>query len=351
MSSSPHITLEQWRTLVAVVDEGGYAQAAEALHKSQSTVTYAVQKLESQLGIKAFEIHGRKALLTPTGQLLYRRARHLVEQASGLERAACKLSAGWEAEIRLAVEVIFPSWLLLKSMERFGIESPHTRVELIESVLGGAPEALLQGQVDLAISPQVPPGFHGDALILTRFIAVAHPDHPLHKLGHELTLQDLHAYRHLVVRDSGQRRSVGTFSVDVEQRWMVTQMSTSIQAAAMGSGFAWFPEEKIRDELAAGTLKPLPLRNNGERFVQLYMIVADRESGGPGVHRLAEIIHEMVASECVPHESTGMPAYCMSNAVPAGGVSSGPVATEHRAPHGARNRRPLPSRRSGGGTN
>ena len=31
---------------IAVVDAGGYAQAAESLHKSQSTLTYAVQKLE-----------------------------------------------------------------------------------------------------------------------------------------------------------------------------------------------------------------------------------------------------------------------------------------------------------------
>ena len=50
-----HISLEQWRSLVAVVEAGGYAQAAEALHKSQSAVSYAVQKIESQLGLRAFE--------------------------------------------------------------------------------------------------------------------------------------------------------------------------------------------------------------------------------------------------------------------------------------------------------
>ena len=42
-SVSLHITLEQWRALVAVVDTGGYAQAAELLHKSLSSVTYGVQ--------------------------------------------------------------------------------------------------------------------------------------------------------------------------------------------------------------------------------------------------------------------------------------------------------------------
>src|SRR5688572_5078369 len=174
--AGPRITLEQWRALIAVVEAGGYAQAAESLHKSQSTVTYAVQKIESLLGVKAFDIQGRKAILTPTGHLLYRRALALINEASGLEQAAKTLSAGWEAEIRIAVEILFPNWLLLHCLDRFGAEGPHTRIEVIESVLGGTPEALLQGQADLAISPQVPPGFLGEHLMRLSVIPVAHPD-------------------------------------------------------------------------------------------------------------------------------------------------------------------------------
>src|SRR5258706_3621634 len=101
------ITLEQWQALQAVVDHGGYARAAEALHKSQSAVTYAVQKVESLLGVKAFEIHGRKAVLTEAGQVLYRRARTLVEEAVALERGTSGMTAEWKPEMRLAVEVIF----------------------------------------------------------------------------------------------------------------------------------------------------------------------------------------------------------------------------------------------------
>src|SRR5882762_4683636 len=113
----PRITLDQWRALVAVVDKGGYAKAAAALHKSQSSVTYGVQQLESQLGVKAFKIAGRKAELTPTGELLYRRARYLLDEAAALEQSAKRLSAGWEAEVRVAVEVIFPTWLVLACLE------------------------------------------------------------------------------------------------------------------------------------------------------------------------------------------------------------------------------------------
>jgi DNA-binding transcriptional LysR family regulator len=242
---SPHITLEQWRSLIEVVDAGGYAQAAEKLCKSQSAVSYAVQKIESLLGVKAFEIQGRRAILTPTGQMLYRRALALVDEANDLERAAHKLSAGWEAVITIAAEILFPSDRLLTCLERFGQESPGTRVELIESVLGGTSDALLSKNVDLAISPQLPPGFLGNVLMRIRLLAVAHTDHPLHHQGRDLSYRDLRAYRHIVIRDSGARRDQRAVSVEVDQRWTVSQVATSIQAVCMGYGFAWLPEEHI----------------------------------------------------------------------------------------------------------
>src|SRR5688500_1151984 len=157
----PHITLEQWRCLTAVVEAGGYAQAAEALHKSQSSVTYAVQKLESTLGVSAFEIEGRKAKLTATGEMLYRRARLLLEDADAIERAASKASAGWEAEIAIAVEVLFPTWLMYECLARFSSESPQTRIEWLETVMEGTSEALVTGKVDLAITNTIPPGYGG----------------------------------------------------------------------------------------------------------------------------------------------------------------------------------------------
>ena len=304
--ASPRISLDQWRALLAVVDEGGYAKAAHALHKSQSSVTYAVQQLESQLGIKAFRIEGRKARLTPTGELLYRRARYLIDEAAGLEQAAKKLSAGWEAEIHLAVETIFPTWLLLECLDRLAAESPHTRIELIETVLGGKDDSLLQKRADLAIFGTIPQGFMAEPLMRMRFILAAHPDHPLHRLGRKLSAQDLRGYRQLVVRESSPRRST-PLTLEATQRWTVGNMATSIEAARGGYGFAWLPEERIREELKAGSLKALPLRDGGERYAELYLIFADREHAGPAALRLAEIIREAVASECkrsaVPAES------------------------------------------------
>jgi DNA-binding transcriptional LysR family regulator len=62
----------------------------------------------------------------------------------------------------------------------------------------------------------------------------------------------------------------------------------------------------IRSELAEGMLKPLPLREGGERYAQLYLVYADRDAAGPGVLRLAEILRATVQSECASRgESSG----------------------------------------------
>jgi DNA-binding transcriptional LysR family regulator len=325
--SVPHITLEQWRALIAVVDEGGYAQAAEAMHKSQSAVTYAVQKLESMLAVKVFVLEGRKAKLTPTGEQLYRRARYLVDEAAGLEAATKKLSAGWEPQIALAVEVLFPSWLLLACLERFGRESPHTRIEVIESVMAGTQEALMQDQADLAVTPLIPPGYDGEFLMRLRMVLAAHPGHELHRLGRKLTLRDLRTHRQLIVRESGSDRSTPP-TIDALQRWTVSHPATSIEAARQGFGYAWFAEEKIRPELEAGTLKPLPLREGGERFADLYLVFADREHAGPATLRLADILRESVKSECARVDGAG--------ARPPAAAGSGTKPRTARRPAGRR---------------
>jgi DNA-binding transcriptional LysR family regulator len=293
----PRVSIEQWNALVSVVESGGYAKAAERLYKSQSTLTYAVQKMERILGVKAFEIRGRKAVLTPAGELLYRRGKKLLEEAAQLEHAAGELAKGLEPEIRLAVDTVFPTWLLLRCLAQFGEERPSTRIELHETALGGHEDALLERKVDLAIGGVVPAGFAGDPLMPVRFVCAAAPQHPLHRLDRAPTLDDLRRYRHLVLRDSSARRARSAGWLN-ELRWTVSHKATSIRAATMGLGYAWYPEESVREELASGALRRLPLREGAERFATLYLVYADRETAGPGTLRLAEIIRDTVKTQC-----------------------------------------------------
>lgn len=287
--AQPRVTLDQWNALVAVVEAGSYARAAEWLSRSQSSVSYAVQQIQSQLGVVAFELDGRKARLTPTGEQLYQRAKYLIAEAASLETASTCLSLGWEAELRLAVEVIYPNRRLFACLERFDENAAHTRVEVVEAVLGHRSSLLEERAVDLAIFGSVPTGYEGEHLMRTRFLLVAHPDHPLHRLGRALTLRDLRPHRHLVVRETSPQRASEP-SMETPRRWTVGSLASSIEAVRGGHGFAWLPEELISPELVAGTLAPLPMRRGGERFIDLYLVFGDREAAGPAALRLAEIL-------------------------------------------------------------
>lgn len=154
-------------------------------------------------------------------------------------------------------------------------------------------DALLKGEVDLVISPQPPPGFFSELLMCVRLVAVAHVNHPLHQSRSLLTRKDLNSHRHIVVRDSGVQRDRRSVSVEVNQRWTLSQLSTSIQAVMMGFGFAWLPEGFISDELTSGVLKPLRMKG-GTIDVPLYITVVDPDSIGPAAQHLLNIIRETV---------------------------------------------------------
>jgi len=295
MATAPRITLEQWRALQAVVEAGGYSQAAERLHKSQSTLTYAVQQIQKLLDVQVFEIRGRKAVLTQSGQVLYRRARTLLEEAAMLERGAAQMSSEWQPEIRMAVEIVFPTWLLLEALAEFAQERPETHIEIFETVLSGTQEMLAEGRVDLAIGSEHA-GVHGMAILPVRFVAVASPTHPLHQLGRTLTERDLRRHRRILIRDTSTQRQRDVKGVEL--RWTVSNKATSIRAIAMGLGYAWLPEETILHELRAGELRALPLRHGARRTAQLFASFSDPEFPGRDVARLAEILRSRAATAC-----------------------------------------------------
>jgi DNA-binding transcriptional LysR family regulator len=290
-SRIPRVSLEQWAVLHAVVEEGSFARAAEVLNKSQSSVSYALRGLQQQLPVEVLAVQGRKAVLTEAGQTLLRRSRALLEEAHSLEKLAATLGQGWESEVRLAVEIIFPPDLLIAALTAFAPESPACRVHLIESVLSGTQEAILNREADLAITVRLPPGVLGQPLMPIEFVAVAHPQHPLHQQGRALTEQDLRLHRQVVVRDTGLKRQQDAGDLIADQRWTVSHLKTSVQFVTQGLGFAWLPREHIRAELESGQLKPLPLEAGASRHEELYLVYTDRDSAGPATRALAQALH------------------------------------------------------------
>jgi len=134
---------------------------------------------------------GRKAQLTSTGEVLYRpgQKRWLDEGRRASKVLAAQPSPpGWEAELRLSVEIIFShvaaaGVLFARFLPKSGRKCAS---ELYEErgPQAGTEEALLQRKVGTWQSAhRYRPGFIWRSVIRLRFIALAHPDHPLHRLG------------------------------------------------------------------------------------------------------------------------------------------------------------------------
>ncbi|KRW73759.1 LysR family transcriptional regulator [Stutzerimonas nitrititolerans] len=286
----PRVTLDQWRTLQAVVDHGSFAQAAEMLHRSQSSVSYTVARMQEQLGIPLLRIEGRKAVLTDAGEMLLRRSRQLVTQASQLEELAHHMEQGWEAEVRLVVDAAYPNARLIRALTEFMPKSRGCRVRLREEVLSGVEEILKDGTADLAITALDITGYLGAELGTVGFIAVAHANHPLHQLQRKLSVQDLQSQMQVVVRDSGQRQPRDAGWLGAEQRWTVGSLATSVAFVSSGLGFAWLPQHMIERELAEGILKPLPLIQGSIRRPQFYLYTNPDKPLGPATRILIELI-------------------------------------------------------------
>ena len=290
VSTENKVTLEQWRALLAVIDAGGYAKAAELLNKSQSAVSYAISQLELALGVKVFQLQGRKAVASAAGELLYRRAKQLLEQAERLEKSAGCLSVQVEPLVKIAADIIIPPAVVLQCLAIFAQDFPDTRVEVFESVLSGTEDALLQRQVDLAIGGRVPTGFMGEKLVTVVMHGVSSPDHPLQHLGRAINYEDMRQYRQIIVRDSGQYRRHTEGWQEAEQRWTVSNFYEAIEILKSGIGFCWLPQHLAEPYLAEGLLRRLPLQQSSERLVPMSLLTPKEEKLGPGSRQLRQLI-------------------------------------------------------------
>lgn len=301
---TPRISLKQWRVLHAVVDHGGFAQASEFLHLSQSAISYTIAKLQEQLGVPLLQIDGRKAHLTKMGCAILECSRHLIKKANEIEAFAYALERGWEPEIRLVVDFAFPSRLLIQALGKFANTGNGTSVLLSEVPVSNMEALLRQGSVDLAISAQVPMGFLGIPLLEVEYIAVTSPGHPLRSFGEEITMADLERATQIVIRDfeTPERRNGTGQWLYQGTSWNVSHFDLAVAAVREGHGFAWLLKYRIQELLDQGLLVPLPLRGGHVSKSTLYLVHGGHRSNNPGpaVSHLVEILHGEIAAGRTP---------------------------------------------------
>ncbi len=286
----PKTTLEQWRILQAVVDFGGYAQAAQALNKSQSSLNHAVSKLQDMLGVQLLEVLGRKAVLTEAGEVMLRRSRDLTQNVESLELLAVNINQDWEPEIVIAVDLAYPRAALFPVLEAFLPESRGSRLKIKDTVLTGTSDAILKHQADLAINMSIPKGYLGEALCHVEFILVSHPQHELAAIEGQIEPSALAQQLQIVIADSSDKPEEKQGWLKSENRWTVSQFDTAIDLLLHNIGFCWLPVHKVNELVSKGDLKRLLVKGSEFKQMTAYLISPTPDDKGPGTCLLEKLI-------------------------------------------------------------
>jgi DNA-binding transcriptional LysR family regulator len=99
-------TIDQWEVLEAVVQLGSFAAAASKMNRSQSTISYAISRLQEQFKIPLLEMNGRKAQLTEAGKALLADAEPLLTGFRALEQRVASLAAGGQTQVSVSADSV-----------------------------------------------------------------------------------------------------------------------------------------------------------------------------------------------------------------------------------------------------
>lgn len=260
----PRSTVEQWGVLRAVVEEGGFALAAEALNRSQSSISYAVARLQEAVGVDLLEHRGRRAVLTEAGAALLAEVTPLIEEMNRIERRGRGIARGEAVRIRLIVDALFPKERLFAALQQIASAYPDTEVHLIETVRQTVHD-LPADSYDLAILVIEPEATDTDRIADLSLIAVASPGHPLLDTNQPVTRAALTRYPSVEIRgydaDDNETRQ--------GRRWRMSTVDSAIDAVRHGLCYGWLPTHLIRTELERHELRPLRLSKGGVRHVPL----------------------------------------------------------------------------------
>ena len=260
-------TLEQWALLEKVIEVGSFARAAEETHRSQSSVSYNLSVLQERLGVPLLMQEGRRAVLTPAGELLLNQVKPLLKAFSYVETRAATLQSGMRTRLDLVVDSIFPRRRLFEILRQFQQRYPQTQVRLTE-VLENARIDVASREADvMVLTRRQDVTGRGEWLMNIDFVAVAHRDHPLFTLDAPLNDEMLSRWPLIQIADS---RSCANAS---NESWTFSTIDAAIEAVMYQVGYGWLPEERIQAQLKQNLLRLSSLSHGLRRATLLHLIV------------------------------------------------------------------------------
>lgn len=262
------LSLKQLRYICAVAEHRHFSKAAEACHVTQSTLSAAIQELESQLGVVIFERNKKSVLITPLGARLLHQARLIlgnVEDFVGLAKSHDEALTG---EIRLGVIPTIGPFMLPHLLAELRKSYPKLKLYLREALSAQLLQQLQEGKLDLAILafPYVMPDMETLSLFRDDFVLCLPPGHQLekskqvkqHQLQGEslLLLEEGHCLRDHALE------ACKLESADTDLVYQGTSLHTLVQMVANGLGVTLLPAISVAGDVLGDTHLKIKEFNN-----------------------------------------------------------------------------------------
>uniref|UniRef100_I2Q3R6 Transcriptional regulator n=1 Tax=Desulfovibrio sp. U5L TaxID=596152 RepID=I2Q3R6_9BACT len=172
--------LRNLHAFVEVARQGGFSRAARVLFSTQSTVSKAVRQLEEELGEALLTRLGPGVRLTGAGEVAYARAVAILAESEHLVADLADLKGLISGRLRLGLPIFGSARLFAPLFAEYRSRHPGVEIELMEQGSARLEEALLAGEVELAVSLlPVSDAFDWQPVRDDPLMAVLWADHPL----------------------------------------------------------------------------------------------------------------------------------------------------------------------------
>ena len=301
-------TIKQLKYLCAVSDAGHFGRAATACHVTQSTLSAAIQELESQLGVKVFERNKKSVLVTPLGEKLLLQARKILGEVEDLVSLARAHEEALSGDLRLGVIPTVGPFLLPSILGELRKNYSKLKLYLKEEKSAQLVQQLQQGQLDLIILafPYPLPEMETVSLFKDEFLLCLSPGHPLEKLK-QMRQQQLKGENLLLLEEGHCLRdhALEACKLDIADTDLVyqgTSLHTLVQMVANGLGITLLPAISVAADILGDT--QLQVRHFSNENVSREIGMAWRKSDPrrDDYLLLAEFIRREVSNSC--HEIT-----------------------------------------------
>src|SRR5215510_15456092 len=173
------MNLRHLQTFVAVADAGGLRRAAGQVHLSQPAISRQLHALEAKLGVRLFDLVGRRVQLTSAGEDLLQRSRRLLIDAEAIGERARALKSGQTGVLRVGAMPQLIESLMVPFLKQYRRRHPAVEIRLAEEDGVRLPMRLERGDVHLATIPEADERFDSRPLFPIYVLAVMAPGHRL----------------------------------------------------------------------------------------------------------------------------------------------------------------------------